>query len=108
MQEGKNMNRELNNIINLVVILNEKKYKEIKSQFNHIKKHNIKNEAKIERLLDGLLDIINTYDDKKSTLLFIKICLYYYNINPNNAEEYYQIYLETLENKDLKIKTKMP
>ena len=98
------MFEDLHKIIDELNILNEQNYRIIKDCFGYIKKNNIQNESSIEPLLDGLLDIIYTFRNDKVILLYMQICLYYYNINPENAEDYYQFYLEKLDEYN---KTKM-
>ena len=102
------MEKDLYNLINEFQKLNEERYKLLKPQVEYIIKNKIKDEHKIAALLDSLLDIITFSHNNKVILTYMKLCLYYYNINPEHAEDYYHYYLELLTENNENTKTKMP
>ena len=60
-------------------LLWKQKYLMLKEEAEFVIENNIKDEIRIERILDNLLELC---EDEKALLLYRKVCRYYYSINP--------------------------
>lgn len=79
--------------------LKQQKYEMVKSEVNYIINNKIKDEMRIERALDELLDLC---DNKNGLLLYKKLCKYYYSINPQATIVYINTYNEFYDSEELK------
>ena len=57
-----------------LAVLQEQKYRLAENEINFIIKNNIKDDNRIERAIDEILEFL---DDEEALLLFRKICSYY-------------------------------
>jgi len=86
--------KNLNNLAQQIVNLNEQQTKLCEFKVNDIINSNITDNNTIERTLDTLLDVVYT---KKGLKLFNKLCNYYSSINLNAANDYFDYCKERLE-----------
>ena len=71
------------------------RYKPVESK--HIINAQIKDEKRIQQLLDGMLDFCS---DEQFLMLFKKLCRYYWFINPYETAQYIQTYRELWDNEE--------
>lgn len=83
------MNDEIIKSINNVLSLQDDYLKSIEKDINLIISNKIIDDSRVEKLLDNLLNLLQT---DKVLYLFKKICKYYYYINPVLIIEYCYIY----------------
>lgn len=72
-------------------LLWKQKYLMLKEEAEFVIENNIKDEIRIERILDNLLELC---EDEKALLLYRKVCRYYYSINPIATVDYINFYKE--------------
>ena len=72
-------------------LLWKQKYLMLKEEAEFVIENNIKDEIRIERILDNLLELC---EDEKALLLYRKVCRYYYSINPIAIVDYINFYKE--------------
>ena len=74
-----------------LAVLQEQKYRLAENEINFIIKNNIKDDNRIERAIDEILEFL---DDEEALLLFRKICSYYIKLNPKATLYYINYYIE--------------
>ncbi len=74
-----------------LAVLQEQKYRLAENEINLIIKNDIKDDNRIERAIDEILEFL---DDEEALLLFRKICNYYFKINPQATLHYINYYIE--------------
>ena len=72
-------------------LLWRQKYLMLKEEAKFVIENNIKDERRIEWILDNLLELCK---DEKALLLYRKICRYYYSFNPISTIDYINFYKE--------------
>ena len=86
-----------------LAVLQEQKYRLAESEINFIIKNNIKDDNRIGRAIDEILEIL---EDEEALLLFRRICSYYININPQATLSYINYYIEEYDSQKLKFGNK--
>ena len=86
-----------------LALLQEQKYRLAENEINLIIKNNIKDDNKIERAIDEILEFL---DNEEALLLFRKICSYYFKINPQATLHYINYYIEEYDPQKLKFGNK--
>lgn len=86
-----------------LAVLQEQKYRLAESEINFIIKNNIKDDNRIQRAIDEILEFL---DDDEALLLFRKICSYYIKINPEETMHYIDYYIEEYDPQKLKFGNK--
>lgn len=95
-------NQELHDMIKTVIDLNKQRYVIVKDEIDDIINNNIKNEKRIERKLDEMLDILSFYETDDTLLTFRKLCKYYFDINPQATVDYINFYREQNDSEGIK------
>ena len=70
-------------------VLQEQKYRLAENEINFIIKNNIKDDNRIERAIDEILEFL---DDEEALLLFRRICSYYIKFNQQATLHYIEEY----------------
>ncbi len=86
-----------------LAVLQEQKYRLAENKINLIIKNDIKDDNRIERAIDEILEFL---DDEEALLLFRKICNYYFKINPQATLHYINYYIEEYDPQKLKFGNK--
>ena len=86
-----------------LAVLQEQKYRLAENEINFIIKNNIKDDNRIERAIDEILEFL---DDEEALLLFIKICSYYIKLNPKATLYYINYYIEEYDPQKLRFGNK--
>ena len=86
-----------------LAVLQEQKYRLAKNEINFIIKNNIKDDNRIERSIDEILEFL---DDEEALLLFRRICSYYIKFNPQATLHYINYYIEEYDPQKLKFGNK--
>ncbi len=86
-----------------LAVLQEQKYRLAENEINLIIKNDIKDDNRIERAIDKILEFL---DDEEALLLFRKICNYYFKINPQATLHYINYYIEEYDPQKLKFGNK--
>ena len=86
-----------------LAVLQEQKYKLAESEINFIIKNNIKDDNRIERAIDEILEFL---EDEEALLLFRRICSYYIKINPQATLHYINYYIGEYDPQKLKFENK--
>ena len=86
-----------------LAVLQEQKYRLAENQINFIIKNNIKDDNRIERAIDEILEFL---DDEEALLLFRKICSYYIKLNPKATLYYINYYIEEYDPQKLRFGNK--
>lgn len=73
-------------------LLWRQKYLMLKEEAEFVIENNIKDERRIEWILDN--NLLELCEDEKALLLYRKICRYYYSINPIATIDYINFYKE--------------
>ena len=68
------------------------------NQVDAIIKNREKDDDRIQRLLDSVLDYAGICDE--GLILFKRLCRYYYDINPQVTSEYISIYRDLYDSKE--------
>lgn len=71
----------------------------LKEEAEFVIENNIKDESRIEMILDNLLELC---EDEKALLLYRKVCRYYYSISPIATVDYINFYKEGYNQDGLK------
>lgn len=79
--------------------LQEQKYRLAESEINLIIKSKIKDENRIERTIDEILEFL---EDDEALLLFRRICSYYFKINAEATMHYIKYYIEEYDSEKKK------
>lgn len=82
-----------------VVKLQEQKYRLAESEINFIIKNKIKDDNRIQRAIDEILEFL---ENDEALLLFRRICKYYLKINPEATVHYINYYIEEYDSEKLK------
>ena len=77
-----------------IIDLNKQRYVIIKDDIENIIRNNIKEDIYIQRILEGMPDVLFFYENADTLLSFKKICRYYFNINPQATVRYISYYRE--------------
>ena len=86
-----------------LAILQEQKYRLAENEINFIIKNNIKDDNRIERAIDEILEFL---DDEEALLLFRKICSYYIKLNQKATLYYINYYIEEYDPQKLRFGNK--
>ena len=86
-----------------LAVLQEQKYRLAENEINFIIKNNIKDDNRIERAIDEILEFL---DDEEALLLFRKICSYYIKLNPKATLYYINYYIEEYDPQKLRFGNK--
>ena len=86
-----------------LAVLQEQKYRLAENEINFIIKNNIKDDNRIERAIDEILEFL---DDEEALLLFRKICSYYIKLNPKATLYYINYYIEGYDPQKLRFGNK--
>ena len=86
-----------------LAVLQEQKYRLAENEINFIIKNNIKDDNRIERAIDEILEFL---DDEEALLLFRKICTYYIKLNPKATLYYINYYIEEYDPQKLRFGNK--
>ena len=86
-----------------LAVLQEQKYRLAENEINFIIKNNIKDDNRIERAIDEILEFL---DDGEALLLFRKICSYYIKLNPQDTLHYINYYIEEYDPQKLRFGNK--
>ena len=86
-----------------LAVLQEQKYRLAESEINFIIKNNIKDDNRIGRAIDEILEFL---EDEEALLLFRRICSYYIKINPQATLYYINYYIEEYDPQKLKFRNK--
>ena len=86
-----------------LAVLQEQKYRLAENEINFIIKNNIKDDNRIERAIDEILEFL---DDEEALLLFRKICSYYIKLNPKDTLHYINYYIAEYDPQKLKFGNK--
>ncbi len=86
-----------------LAVLQEQKYRLAENEINFIIKNNIKDDNRIERAIDEILEFL---DDEEALLLFRKICSYYIKLNPQATLHYINYYIEEYDPQKLRFGNK--
>ena len=86
-----------------LAVLQEQKYRLAENEINFIIKNNIKDDNRIERAIDEILEFL---DDEEALLLFRKICSYYIELNPKATLYYINYYIEEYDPQKLRFGNK--
>ena len=86
-----------------LAVLQEQKYRLAENEINFIIKNNIKDDNRIERAIDEILEFL---DDEEALLLFRKICSYYIKLNPQDTLHYINYYIEEYDPQKLRFGNK--
>ncbi len=82
-----------------LAVLQEQKYRLAENKINFIIKNNIKDDNRIERAIDEILEFL---DDEEALLLFRKICSYYIKLNLQATLHYINYYIEEYDPQKLR------
>lgn len=93
---------DLHNVFREIIELNKDKYRYLKTEIDKIINNKIKDEKYIEKILDGMLDVLFSYEIEETLLSFRKLCKYYYDINPGATSEYIKFYMEINDTEEIK------
>lgn len=74
-----------------LAVFQEQKYRLAENEINFIIKNNIKDDNRIQRAIDGILEFL---ENDEALLLFRRICSYYIKINPEATMYYINYYIE--------------
>ena len=77
-----------------IIELNKQRYVIIKDDIENMIRNNIKEDIYIQRILEGMPDVLFFYENEDTLLSFKKICRYYFNINPQATVRYISYYRE--------------
>ena len=86
-----------------LAVLQEQKYRLAENEINFIIKNNIKDDNRIEKAIDEILEFL---DDEEALLLFRKICSYYIKLNPKATLYYINYYIEEYDPQKLRFGNK--
>ena len=86
-----------------LAVLQEQKYRLAENEINFIIKNNIKDDNRIERAIDEILEFL---DDEEALLLFRKICSHYIKLNPKATLYYINYYIEEYDPQKLRFGNK--
>lgn len=98
--------QELYDMCKTIIDLNKQKYEVIKDEIEKVFSDNIKDEMYIQRKLDEMLDILLSYENDDSLLLFKKLCKFYFSINPQVTVQYINYYREQNDLEGIKLGNK--
>lgn len=88
-------NAELCSLISQAMLITNSIYDRLKIEVDSILNSAIKDQAKIENILEQLLNICDRDD---ATALYKKLCKYYYYINPEVTARYIYLYRDIWDN----------
>lgn len=74
-----------------LAVLQKQKYRLAENEINFIIKNNIKNDNRIQRAIDEILEFL---ENDEALLLFRRICSFYIKINPEATMYYINYYIE--------------
>lgn len=83
------LDKETLELFKELAVLQEQKYRLAESEINFIIKNNIKNDNRIQRAIDEILEFL---ENDEALLLFRRICSYYIKINPEATMYYIEEY----------------
>ena len=86
-----------------LAVLQEQKYRLAENEINFIIKNNIKDNNRIERAIDEILEFLN---DEEALMLFRKICSYYIKLNQQATLHYINYYIEEYDPQKLRFGNK--
>lgn len=86
-----------------LAVLQEQKYRLAESEINFIIKSNIKDDNRIQRAIDQILEFL---EDDEALLLFRRICSYYIKLNPQATMDYINYYIKEYDPQKLKFGNK--
>ena len=103
------LDEETLELFRAVAELQEQKYRLAENEINFIIKDNIKDDNRIQRAIDEVLEFL---ENDEALLLFRRICSYYIKINPEATLYYINYYIKEYDpekkkfgNKDKEVHT---
>lgn len=85
------LDKETLELFKELAVLQKQKYRLAESEINFIIKNNIKDDNRIQRAIDEILEFL---ENDEALLLFRRICSYYIKINPEATMYYINYYIE--------------
>ena len=77
-----------------LAFLNEQRYQLVKPEAKKILRLKLKDPKQIEKTLDTLLDVLCFQDNEEALTLYRRLCRHYFNIDPQAAFDYVDLYRE--------------
>lgn len=95
-------NNDLHCLFRELIELNKEQYRYLGIEIEKIINNKIKDEKYIEKILDGMLDVLFSYETEETLSTFRKLCKYYYGINPKATSDYIKFYMEINDIEEIK------